>query len=168
MSETEEATPRVRPSKVRFCVHCQVATKGGKFAPGHDARWVAELTKEILAGEATVAAVSKKIMDLTDSKLLVTKLEKSLANQRGRAERQRLARDEAEAKELAANEAVAMDEAGEDEDYDEDEDLEDEDEAEVDEEPEPEPEPAPKLRGAAKKAAAGAAARPRRRVGSPA
>lgn len=162
MSETEtteKPARQPRAPKVGYCVHCNEPTKGGKFVAGHDARWISELVKAVMGGHTTEKAARAKISQVA-SDALVTKFDKSLASQRGKAERAKLAKEERAVEEAAAAEAAALEELEEaaedlaedleDDEPEDDEDIEDEDD---EDDEEPAPAPAPRARRTLKKAA---------------
>jgi hypothetical protein len=90
--------------KVGKCLVTGKATKGGKFLPGMDARYVSLRVTEVLDGSATEAAARKRIKDETDSDALVAKFDKSLRLSKEKAAKKATAdKEKAAAKKAAAS-----------------------------------------------------------------
>jgi len=92
-----------KTAKVGKCLVTGKPTKGGKFLPGMDARYVSLRVAETLDGSTTEAAARKRIKDETDSDALVAKFEKSLRLSKEKAAKKVAAdKEKAAAKKAAA------------------------------------------------------------------
>ena len=58
------------------CVCCQAETKGGKFLPGHDARWIKQVLADVEKGRIDAATARDLVAKVSDR--LLVKLEKGL------------------------------------------------------------------------------------------
>lgn len=100
-TQTEEKAAKAEkaekaPKPATKCVHCDQPTRGGKFLPGHDARFVSEQVSLVLNDESTTEeGVLAKMKELGTTETLQSKFTKSL----------RLAR-EAEAKKAEAKQVA--------------------------------------------------------------
>lgn len=151
-TQTVEAAPKA--TRTGVCIVTGQPTKGGKFAPGMDARYVSLKVAEVLAGDNTEAGVIEEMRGHDLSQVLQDKFRRSLqlahereikkakaAEKREADALQREAEKKAKAEAKAAAKAEAkaatatpvVDESV-DEDYDEDDDIEDEDYDEDDDE----------------------------------
>ena len=98
IQENAEKAQRSSKPKTGTCVcGCAGETKGGKFLPGHDARFVSTLVGQVVDAKFTAKAEKEARQALTKaeaSEKLVAKFDKSLT----------IARDKAEAKAAAEKE----------------------------------------------------------------
>lgn len=92
-AEKQAKTPRPQTT----CVHCGEPTKGGKFLPGHDAKYVAKRVEEVLAEGSTLT--EDAVLEQMGSRGLTETLQKKFSKSVS------LARETA-AKKLAAKEAA--------------------------------------------------------------
>lgn len=102
-AQTEDKPKREAKPKIGNCLCCGEETKGGKFLPGHDARFVSEQVAFVLQGTKTEAQAREALAETSDS--LKGKFEKSLGLAREKAARK--AEAEAKSKEEAAAEVGA-------------------------------------------------------------
>jgi hypothetical protein len=87
------------PKEPTFCVcGCEGQTKGGKFLPGHDARFVKNLVAEALEGKRADDAIVKDMADRGTTEALQAKFTKSVGLARQEATRRAEAKAEAEKK----------------------------------------------------------------------
>lgn len=66
------------PKELTLCLVTGRPTRGGRFAPGMDARYVSDRVKEVVNKEATLVQTRKRILEETGSTKLVEKFEKTL------------------------------------------------------------------------------------------
>lgn len=95
------------PKAPTYCLHCGEATRGGKFLPGHDARWVADLVKDVVDAKVkTEDQVLEQMGAAGASETLQGKLSKSVKLATEDREKRAAATKEA-AEKKAAKEAEA-------------------------------------------------------------
>jgi hypothetical protein len=106
-TETAEKVAKA-PKAPTHCLHCGEPTRGGKFLPGHDARWVAQLVLEVVdQGSRTEDAVATDMTERGASETLVGKFRKSVKLAReDREKRAKVAAEVAEKKAAAEKEAA--------------------------------------------------------------
>lgn len=85
------------PKEPTFCVCCGEPTKGGKFLPGHDARYVSTLVEAVTSKNQTKAQAVKTLKDAGASDALQAKFEKSHALAVAKAEKAAAAEKEKKA-----------------------------------------------------------------------
>lgn len=84
----EKAEKREKVTKVKEAdcsCGCGGKTKGGKFLPGHDARFVSEQVGHVLGKNKTEAAARKEVSSISEA--LGAKFDKSLTLQRAKVEK---------------------------------------------------------------------------------
>jgi hypothetical protein len=87
------------PKAPTICVcGCEGRTKGGKFLPGHDARFVKNLVAEALEGKRTDDAIVRDMADRGTTEALQAKFTKSVGLARQEVTRKAEAKAEAEKK----------------------------------------------------------------------
>lgn len=99
----QKATARAKAvPKIGSCVCCGGETKGGNFLPGHDARFVSGLVKDVTGANFTSKSeqtARKALKDASASEALVRKFDKSLGLAKDKkAKRDAAAKEKAEAK----------------------------------------------------------------------
>lgn len=91
-AKTEKAATRVAKAKTGTCVcGCDGTTKGGKFLPGHDARFVSGLVGTVSEAKFTAKSEQTARKALTGagaSEALIGKFDKSLGLAKDKAEKQ--------------------------------------------------------------------------------
>lgn len=95
----EKSTTREKVVKVGKCLVTGEPTKGGKFKPGMDSRYVSMRVQEVVAGDVTEADARERINSEVGSTALLAKFDKSLGLRR---EADKKAAEAAKAKEQAA------------------------------------------------------------------
>ena len=106
--KVEKAEKAAKAPKVGTCLVTGKPTKGGKFLPGMDAKYVSLRVEDVLEKRATEAQARKRILDETGSEALVGKFDKSIANRKAKAEKAaEAAKAKAEAKKVKDAEAKA-------------------------------------------------------------
>lgn len=108
--EEKVAKAEKAPKKPTTCIHCGAQTKGGLFLPGHDARFVAELVKQVLddTNKTTEESALADLKDRGASEALQGKFTKSVSLARTEAEKREAAQKAADerAREKAEQEAA--------------------------------------------------------------
>ena len=75
---SEQHTPTVTPaSKATYCICCNAPTRGGKFLPGHDARYASVLLQQFRSGEVDQRATLFAASTISDA--FHTKVARNLA-----------------------------------------------------------------------------------------
>lgn len=97
-----------------YCLHCGEVTKGGKFLPGHDAKFVATQVLAVVdQGTTTAEAVLADMKERGATEALQTKFTKSVdLARKDRERRAKLAQEKADQKAAAAQKAEADKAAG--------------------------------------------------------
>lgn len=98
--KAEKVTKTKEPT---HCVCCGEATKGGKFLPGHDARYVSTLVEAVISKNQTKAQAAKTLKDAGASDALQAKFEKSLGLATEKAEKSAAAEKEKKAGKASAS-----------------------------------------------------------------
>lgn len=68
------------------CLCCDKATKGGKFLPGHDARYISQFVEAVISGNTTAAKAKGELRAQGVSPALLGKFDKGLAAAKAKAE----------------------------------------------------------------------------------
>lgn len=88
ITENKEKAEKVAKVKEpTHCACCGEQTKGGKFLPGHDARYVSTLVEAVTSKNQTKAQAVKTLKDAGASDALQAKFEKSLTLATEKAEK---------------------------------------------------------------------------------
>ena len=107
--QAEKATRKAAEPKVGTCLVTGKPTKGGKFLPGMDARYVSLRVAEVLEGTVTEEAARERTITETQSEALRDKFNKSLTLAQDRAAKNAAAakeKEEAKAQKAVAKEVV--------------------------------------------------------------
>ena len=100
IQENKEKAAKSTKPKTGTCVcGCNGTTKGGKFLPGHDARFVSTLVTSVSDANFTKASeqsARKSLKDVGASDALTGKFDKSLGIARDKAEKAKAAKAEKE------------------------------------------------------------------------
>lgn len=93
--------------KTGNCICCNGPTKGGKFQPGHDARYVSGIVDNVLAGKAKEGESRKHLNGISEA--LAGKFDKSLASKRAKAAKDAQAAKDAKAAKAAKDAQAKVD-----------------------------------------------------------
>lgn len=101
-AEQKAAKAASTPKEPTYCIVTGKETKGGKFAPGMDARYVSNQVAAVIGGDKTKTAALKEFKDHGLSDTLIAKFEKNLGLAQEREEKKaKAAKEKAEAKAAA-------------------------------------------------------------------